>query len=603
MLTKEINNHLFFEIMDESENNMKNKISKKIKILFLSLFISTIILIIFLCGYFKFGWFQKSQDNIIHDIYLPNQVLFFQEKKKINTEIFTKNGSEKESQNINNNVLVTINSKKKLNYFGEINYLYNAYIVILTTEINGLMSGGLDITDQEIVQKFIDSPNSSEHPVGKFSFYENGTIDKIYISNDTSVFYATAIIDLIEQIIPRISKKLYNKKNGNIEFSYHSNENMTNLDLIENHHDKVFKDKYFNVTFNKSKTSKIIKRKIINDTIEQVNCESEFNLNSEKTKKHKSTKDLYDIGLYNYIIKISSNLNKIKNKSDKDLLKTINLVVNKLNYKDNLNFFLEYKKAKEKAENKNVTNEKNLRNLNYDKEKKIFNHTSEDLTAILDFENYKVDFRYSLINFELFDHKFEIEYILYSSVKDGYFYNDLKINIGNFFHLTLFSKEINLLENSFEKSKTYDLLEFPFYIYIIPVKIGLQIGGTFKFNYKISKNQNNKPHLLLIPDVSAWLCGYLKVDILVLESGVEAKGNVIGLKGQYSIEKIDYIQYNLSTLIFSGELLSYKGPFSISAYLKTFFNKTFKKKIIETESYPSKYPIMNIFRPIALSHL
>ena len=147
------------------------------------------------------------------------------------------------------------------------------------------------------------------------------------------------------------------------------------------------------------------------------------------------------------------------------------------------------------------------------------------------------------------------------------------------------------------------MLEFPFYIYIIPVKIGLQIGGTFKFNYKISKNQNNKPHLLLIPDVSAWLCGYLKVDILVLESGVEAKGNVIGLKGQYSIEKIDYIQYNLSTLIFSGELLSYKGPFSISAYLKTFFNKTFKKKIIETESYPSKYPIMNIFRPIALSHL
>ena len=75
---------------------------------------------------------------------------------------------------------------------------------------------------------------------------------------------------------------------------------------------------------------------------------------------------------------------------------------------------------------KKVLNEKKLRNLNYDKEKKIFNHTSEDLTAILDFENYKVDFRYSLINFELFDHKFEIEYILYSSVKDGYFYNDLK---------------------------------------------------------------------------------------------------------------------------------------------------------------------------------
>lgn len=573
----------------------------------LSLFIITIILIIFLCGYFKFGWFQKSQDIIIHDIYIPDQVLFFQEKKKINSEIFTKNGSEKESQTINNNVLVTINSKKKLNYFGEINYLYNAYIIILTTEINGLMSGGLDITDQEVVQKFIDSPNSTEHPVGKFSFYENGTIDKIYISNDTSIFYATAIIDLIEQIIPRISTKLYNKKNGIIEFSYQSDENMTNFDLVENHHDKVFKDKYFNVTLNKSKTNKIIRRKIINDSIEQVNCESEFNLNSEPSKITERTKDLYDIGLYNYIIKISSHLNKIKNKTDKDLLKTIDLVVNKLNYKDNLNFFLEYKKAKEKAENKNVTNEKNLRNLYnkeieeyYDKQKKIYNKTSDDLNVMLDFKNYKIDFSYSLIHFELFKHKFEIQYNLYSSVKDGYFYNDIIINIGNFFQKTLFSKEINLLENTIEYTKTYDLLDFPFYIYIIPVKIGLQIGGKFKLYYKISQNQNNNNiQLLLIPDVSAWLGGYLKVDMKVLESGVVAKGNVIGLEGNYIIEKMKYIQPNLSTLIFSGESLSYKGPFSISAYLKTFFDKTFEKKIIETKKDYSKYPIMSILKQIS----
>ena len=211
MLTKQTNKHLFFEIINESENNnnIKNKISKKIKILLLSLFIITIILIIFLCGYFKFGWFQKSQDIIIHDIYIPDQVLFFQEKKKINSEIFTKNGSEKESQTINNNVLVTINSKKKLNYFGEINYLYNAYIIILTTEINGLMSGGLDITDQEVVQKFIDSPNSTEHPVGKFSFYENGTIDKIYISNVGNSSYIL-IYENWEVISDKTNKLYYN---------------------------------------------------------------------------------------------------------------------------------------------------------------------------------------------------------------------------------------------------------------------------------------------------------------------------------------------------------------------------------------------------------
>ena len=91
----------------------------------------------------------------------------------------------------------------------------------MKTKANDKVVGGLDLTEQEESEIYFNNPEKQiEHPLAKFLFYENGTLANIYLVKDNKEFYATHLVDLIEQIIPRISKKIYNKKNKKVEFTY-----------------------------------------------------------------------------------------------------------------------------------------------------------------------------------------------------------------------------------------------------------------------------------------------------------------------------------------------------------------------------------------------
>ena len=73
-----------------------------------------IITIVFLVGYFQFGWFQKPQDNIIANTYHPNQVLLFNEYKTISTEVSTDSGKEVVDQDIKTDFMVGHQFKNKI---------------------------------------------------------------------------------------------------------------------------------------------------------------------------------------------------------------------------------------------------------------------------------------------------------------------------------------------------------------------------------------------------------------------------------------------------------------------------------------------------------
>lgn len=143
-------------IIEEGEREEVRKISKRkiIALVTTGLIVSTT-LAIFLVGYFQFGWFQRNQDNVIQNNYHENQVLLFNEFKTISTEITSKNGKEVLEQNIINDFLVIINSKSKLNYFGVIDNLYNATLVVLKTTTNDKVVGGLNILDDENSENFL----------------------------------------------------------------------------------------------------------------------------------------------------------------------------------------------------------------------------------------------------------------------------------------------------------------------------------------------------------------------------------------------------------------------------------------------------------------
>ena len=108
--------------------------SKKFVIFFSLISFFIIFITIFFVLYFKFGWFQYKQDNITENFYQPNQIMLFNEEKNVNTTIVSKNETEINYRKLFNHFLVSINSKTRLNYFGVIDYLYNATIIILQSQ-------------------------------------------------------------------------------------------------------------------------------------------------------------------------------------------------------------------------------------------------------------------------------------------------------------------------------------------------------------------------------------------------------------------------------------------------------------------------------------
>lgn len=200
-------------ILKEKLIHNKIKVNKKIIIgLVVAGLISIAFITTLLVGYFKLEWFQKKQNNVIVNTYHKGQVLLFNEAKTFITEVKTKEGIETVNQKIITDFLVMINSKKKLNYFGEIDNLYNATLVILKMSTKDEEIGGLNLLDEKEFEKLLNNPKKHENPIAKFSFYENGTLHDIYIDKDTKQFYALSLVDLIENIIPRISKKYTEKK-------------------------------------------------------------------------------------------------------------------------------------------------------------------------------------------------------------------------------------------------------------------------------------------------------------------------------------------------------------------------------------------------------
>jgi len=310
------------------KNNKKAKCSKKI-IIFVSLISFFIIFIItFLVLYFIFGCFQYKQDKITEISYQPNQITFLSEEKYVITTIVSKNETKTNNQKLFNQFLVSIESKTRLNYFGAIDYLYNGTIIILKSKTDNITVIGDNYIDinNELTLDYLLNPNNAI--ISIFSFYENGTLGEIYLNENTTHYFGSIIIDLIEQLIPRISSNLYKNKNEKIEFIYdidNKDENDSIINITENHFEKTFKDKYTNISFNDSKVTKIIKRRIYNDTIEEVICDSNLLLTSgNKTNKNKE--DNLDFGLESFNVRIISNLNLISKIEDEKLTDIIKLI-------------------------------------------------------------------------------------------------------------------------------------------------------------------------------------------------------------------------------------------------------------------------------------
>lgn len=104
-------------------------------------------------------------------------------------------------------MVVQTDKKRSTN---EKDLIKNATLVILDAKANiknepkDIIS--FNIFNESIVNEFKSNPNGELYPMSIFSFYENGTINNIKLPNNMNKNNAFIIIELIEKIIPKLSR-------------------------------------------------------------------------------------------------------------------------------------------------------------------------------------------------------------------------------------------------------------------------------------------------------------------------------------------------------------------------------------------------------------
>ena len=553
------------------KNNKKAKCSKKI-IIFVSLISFFIIFIItFLVLYFIFGCFQYKQDNITEISYQPNQITFLSEEKNVITTIVSKNETKTNNQKLFNQFLVSIESKTRLNYFGAIDYLYNGTIIILKSKTDNITVIGDNYIDinNELTLDYLLNPNNAI--ISIFSFYENGTLGEIYLNENTTHYFGSIIIDLIEQFIPRISSSLYKNKNEKVEFIYdidNKDENDSIINITENHFEKTFKDKYTNISFNDSKVTKIIERRIYNDTIEEVICDSNLLLTSgNKTNKNKE--DNLDFGLESFNVRIISNLNLISKIEDEKLTDRIKLLKKKFNFIESNNYFKNLRKKNDFNYKEEEKRKENMYNNLTNGTSSMSNSKNKELRKLEFFEIDNKDFGqrkfcFNFHEFEILNKHFEPKLIIYFSPMEQKIGFSFNINFDNeeiiLYSNEIYNKDIPYDKNWFER----DLFEIPFQ-FIIPLKLKLKYGVNYGFNFVLDLKYKDIDTIftaLIKPNIRQWISGELSTNFPVVNLGVRAIGDAVGARGDIFIYSAIYEQSYIN-----GSLIFFIGPFELKAFV------------------------------------
>ena len=191
-----------------TQPKIKNKFKIVLTVIIFFAFIITISIL--LIGHFKFNWFNNEIYNI--DIKISRneyQTNFFNEKKTIKTKVgFTNGVDQKNELEIFIDFMVVQTDKKRST--NEKDLINNATLVILDAKANiknepkDIIS--FNIFNESIVNEFKSNPNGELYPMSIFSFYENGTINNIKLPNNMNKNNAFIIIELIEKIIPKLSR-------------------------------------------------------------------------------------------------------------------------------------------------------------------------------------------------------------------------------------------------------------------------------------------------------------------------------------------------------------------------------------------------------------
>jgi len=471
---EEENSILKFELASDIEDE-NPKDHKKIIIAIVACFTIIIVAIVtLLIGYFKFNWFQNEIYNIEAKITRnAYQTNYFTETKIINSRVgFTNGISQKNEQKIITTFMIFQTEKKELDNNA---FLNKATLVILdskaTFENVTQNITSFNIFNESIIEEFKSNPDGAKYPMALFSFYENGTIFDIQLPNNMDNNNAHYIIELIENVVPRLSRnKTEDTTNGLILQSKMDSKKKT---LIENQTPKEIKE------FRGSKFVKSIERDIEEEQIKNIR------INSSLLLKNRKDEEQAEFGLKDFQYDTKSEIVSTKIKEEKEnvgLLQDLTKYYTFIKSKELLQL-LEDKQKQEKEYVIDVYEE---------------NVTSKD-SQIIKSDIKDISKSFNIKKIEVLGLTINIKAKM--GVKGGKGYVQLIItsDVGNYY----FGPEgISYEFKRTEKFKDITILNFKFPPFPA-LGIALKAGGSITFLWTITPNSDTKMKFGISGDLNA----------------------------------------------------------------------------------------------------
>ena len=346
-------------------------------IIFLSLAIITTVVLIIV--YFS----NKDAKPEIYQVTEIKRELYseeyYTETKTIKSKLSYSSGElDEKVQKIQKQFMVMITDKEEL---PENIILNTATLIVLKSEIE--MEGkqsplyGFNISDEKVVDEFEKKPNSEKYPMAIFRFYENGTLFDINLPKEIDKQNAESIIELIDNIMPKLIRNRTEDKEKGVEINTRSDRKKKTFSVSGKGQRKNQILSNLGGLAKPSKSSYSVERDIENDKITEIRAKN--NLYFETQKKENDT-DYIDFGIKDFYYDTSSVINSTENtQKDVNYVNFIKRLTSKLEFVEGgklLNSLLEKEKKElnkkvnetdgTEEEEKSPISEQQLRNLGWE---------------------------------------------------------------------------------------------------------------------------------------------------------------------------------------------------------------------------------------------
>ena len=524
--------------IDFGEIQPQNQPSKKSKIIKISALIVAGVAIIttvaLLVAHFKFGLFDKEVYDLAsvkREVYSAD---FFNEEKTIKTRMGYVNGENFEKEQlINTNFLVLLTDKKEEKIGTFIN---TAFLVVLDskTKVDGVETelGSLNIFDEKSVKDFESNPDGFKHPFAYFKFYENGTLIDINLPKQTDPLNARNIIDLINNVIPKLSRNKTEDDKDGLEIKTRTNRKKKTFS--EYTPPKEYMEKYTKAKFKGSKITKLVETDVEDEKITEIRANTNVYLETQKNEDNTN-----HFGLENFKFDISSKIVATKNEKEKTVVaKLLEKLASKIEFINSDKLMeLYYEKVDEEKNTEEAIVEQQKRNL-----------------AGVDAKLY---WEWVLLNKDILGTSVSASYVIdFSSTKIT---NKIVIKAGRV-TLTFGNKDglskkegQNKEDSSSSTGKDFTLCSVPLYAGLIHLDVklsfSLSYGIKFETNYDVTVKLNGKVDLKAEINAGGWF--------VKLTMGV--KGNMIDANFSTKFGKSSglYSKKNFSLTIGAGNITGY----------------------------------------------